>query len=151
MNELADSLDYIARDAEVKLLNFSDAEAGGKTRGWSKKEILGHLVDSASNNHQRFVRMQLADNLSLPRYTQDEWVAVQAYGNSPWEDLVRLWSSYNVHLAQVIRNVRVETLGNRCSVGGGEPVTLQYLMDDYLVHLKHHLGQIFGENFLGRK
>src|SRR6187431_1026620 len=69
---------------------------------WSPREVIGHLVDSASNNHQRFVRAQLQDDLMFPGYDQTEWVRLQRYAESPWSDLVALWAGFNRHIAQVM-------------------------------------------------
>jgi len=97
------------------------------------------LIDSASNNHQRFVRMQLADNLKLFKYAQEDWVKVQHYQSTDWASLIELWRVYNLHLARVIAQVRPETLGHTCTLSDSEPVTLQFLMEDYLTHMDHHL------------
>jgi hypothetical protein len=123
---------------------------------WSSKQIIGHLIDSAANNHARFVLAQLKDDLLFPGYQQDGWVRVQQYQNAPWPQLVELWRAYNLHLLHVMSCVPLEKLTNQCTqhslqniafetVSESEPVTLEYLMKDYVVHLKHHLGQIFGE------
>ncbi|MBI4565453.1 MAG: DinB family protein [Planctomycetes bacterium] len=109
---------------------------------WSKKEILGHLIDSASNNHQRFVRAQLAGELRFPAYDQDEWVATQGYHREPWALLVNLWKGYNLHLARVMKSADSRRLGNRCVIGDDDPVTLEFLMRDYVQHLKHHMKQM---------
>src|SRR5437764_8545226 len=69
---------------------------------WSPKEIIGHLIDSASNNHQRFVRAQFTDDLIFAGYEQDAWVSVQQYGRESWPLLVQLWKSFNLHLAHVM-------------------------------------------------
>jgi hypothetical protein len=123
---------------------------------WSSKQIIGHLIDSAANNHARFVLAQLKDDLLFPGYQQDGWVRVQQYQNAPWPQLVELWRAYNLHLLHVMLCVPQEKLTNQCTqhslqtiafetVSENEPVTLEYLMKDYVVHLKHHLSQIFGE------
>ncbi|CAN5353106.1 DinB family protein [soil metagenome] len=109
---------------------------------WSKKEILGHLIDSASNNHQRFVRAQIEDHLVSPGYEQDLWVKVQNYQDTDIEDIIDLWYKYNLHLSRVIINIREENLSKICNKGNYEPVTLHYLIEDYITHLKHHLQQI---------
>src|SRR5258707_7233138 len=70
---------------------------------WSKKEILGHLIDSAANNHQRFVRAQLILHLDFPEYEQDLWVAAQSYATEPWLDLVNLWVAYNRHILHLLK------------------------------------------------
>src|ERR1700687_679933 len=104
MKEIAKSLEAVIDQTAHKLFDISEPEsevrpAPGK---WSKKEIIGHLIDSASNNHQRFVRTQENSNLSLPGYTQDFWVNCQHYQGEPWKTLVALWTTYNTHLAHVI-------------------------------------------------
>jgi len=109
---------------------------------WCTKEVLGHLIDSASNNHQRFVRAQLASEYEGPGYTQNEWVRTQAYTSEPWANLVDLWTSYNRHLLHVIKAMDPAALGRPCRIGGGEPVTLKFVVTDYLAHLQNHLKQI---------
>ena len=108
---------------------------------WSKKEILGHLIDSAANNHQRFVRLQLERELSLPGYEQDGWVRVNRYQQMPWAEIIALWSAYNRHLARVIESMEGESLSHVWHSPNGD-VTLEFIAFDYVVHLKHHLAQI---------
>jgi hypothetical protein len=110
---------------------------------WSKKEILGHLLDSASNNHQRFVRAQLSSEIKLPGYEQDVWVKTQGYQTESWEDLVHLWKLYNLHLLHVVGSIPADRLNSVCFIGENEPATLEFLICDYVRHLKHHLEQIF--------
>jgi DinB family protein len=109
---------------------------------WSRKEILGHLVDSASNNHQRFVRSQLATETAFPPYDQESWISVQGYGERPWGEIVLLWRSYNLHLLHVMSRVPSGKLGHLCVVQEDEPTTLGDHMTDYVEHLVHHLDQI---------
>jgi hypothetical protein len=109
---------------------------------WSIQEVIGHLIDSAANNHQRFVRAQLVSELVFPKYEQNEWVNCQHYNEVPWLELLELWQRYNHHLAHVIRHVPPDRLTTRCLIGPYEPVTLQFLIEDYLVHLRHHLQKI---------
>jgi hypothetical protein len=111
---------------------------------WSRKQILGHLIDSASNNHQRFVRAQFNDNMMIT-YAQDNWVAVQDYNNVTANDLITLWVYYNKHLAHIISRIPKEKYSNGCNIGKAEPVTLEWIVKDYIRHLKHHLSQILGE------
>jgi hypothetical protein len=111
---------------------------------WSRKQVLGHLIDSASNNHQKFVRAHLTNDLSLPGYEQDLWVESQRYQARPWQDLIALWKVYNMHLLHVASVIPEDKLGNRCSIAGGEPVTLRFVIEDYVSHMKHHLNQILG-------
>lgn len=109
---------------------------------WSIQEVIGHLVDSAANNHQRFVRAQLVDELSFPKYDQNEWVSVERFNDSEWLELLEFWRLYNRHLAQVVRRVRPASLDVVCRIGSYEPMTLRALIDDYVVHLAHHLQKI---------
>ncbi len=109
---------------------------------WSIQEILGHLVDSAVNNHQRFVRAQLVERLTFPKYEQDEWIRLQGYNESPWQELLELWRLANRHLAHVIVRIPADQLGTLCEIEPYEPVTLEFLIEDYLVHLQHHLRQV---------
>ncbi len=109
---------------------------------WSKKEIIGHLIDSASNNHQRFVRAQLTDELAFPGYVQGKWVESQNYADESWQLLVELWSAYNLHLAHVIDRIPPEKLAMSCKIGENGPVTLEGIIADYVRHMEHHLKQI---------
>lgn len=143
--------------ARPRLLALSDeASAHPQAPGkWSPREIVGHLIDSASNNHQRFVRAQFQDDLIFPGYAQEEWVRVQGYRDAPWKELVTLWQSYNLQLARVMAAVPEEVrlrehrkhnfhqIGWR-TVSEGKTATLDYLMSDYVAHLKNHLRQILG-------
>ena len=109
---------------------------------WTIKEVIGHLIDSAANNHQRFVRAQFVQELVFPKYQQNEWVRCQSYNDADWEVLIDLWRRYNLHLTHVIRHIPADALTIRCVIGDYEPVTLQFLIEDYVVHMKHHLGKI---------
>ena len=109
---------------------------------WSRKQIVGHLIDSAANNHQRFVRAQQAPALEFPGYEQEHWVNCQQYENCGWADLTNLWQAYNRHLAHVIAQIPEARRNVPCKVGANAPVTLGFLAHDYLVHLKHHLAQV---------
>ena len=109
---------------------------------WSRKTILGHLIDSASNNHQRFVRAQLQREMTFPPYIQDLWVAAQGCDDRAWTDLVDLWHAYNRHLMHVAARIPEDALDNVCVVADNEPSTLRHHVTDYVVHLKHHLDQI---------
>ena len=109
---------------------------------WTIKEVVGHLLDSAANNHQRFVRAQFVSELVFPKYEQNEWVQSQNYNAAAWPQLVELWRLYNLHLAHVIRNIAPDRLAVRCKIGDYEPMLLQALTEDYVAHLKHHLAKI---------
>jgi hypothetical protein len=140
----ADGLRSALDEALPGLRALSEARAG-EERGpgkWSRKEILGHLIDSAANNHQRFVRAQSVERLVWPGYEQDAWVAVQAYRNRSWEELLALWEALNRHLVHVMAAVPAGRLATECVIGDHPPTTLEWWMTDYTRHLKHHLAQI---------
>ena len=111
---------------------------------WSIKEITGHLIDSAANNHQRFVRLQLVEQLAFPDYGQDNihWVRVQNYQDRTWEELIGLWRHFNIQLAFIIRSVDPSCLNNVWQLDAQNRITLYELMTDYLRHLENHLDQI---------
>ena len=144
MKELSEKLVRAVQSAELLLRQISDAESSAPVLkgGWSRKQVLGHLIDSASNNHQRFVRASLQGSLEFPGYDQDGCVRVQAVQSAPWPLLVTLWTNYNLYLAHVIAHLPASQLEARCRIGEDEPVTLRFLAEDYLKHLLHHLGQI---------
>jgi len=110
--------------------------------GWSRRQVMGHLIDSASNNHQRFVRASLADSLEFPAYDQNGWARVQCAEEADWFLLVALWANYNRYLTHVIAHLPLAKLEVPIRIGQSEPVTLRFLANDYLRHLVHHLGQI---------
>ena len=142
--------------AEPRLRSISDTAsirhpAPGK---WSSREILGHLIDSAHNNHGRFVRAQFRDDLVFPGYAQDAWVRVQGYRDAPWPALIDLFVAYNRHVARVIGRVPPEVASRPRAehnlhelawqrVPADAPATLAYFMSDYVGHLEHHLAQIW--------
>ena len=120
---------------------------------WSPAEVMGHLIDSASNNHQRFVRARDKNDLVFEGYAQDDWVARQQYQTAPWEELVNLWQLYNRQLARVMsatpRDVRERVHARHNlhrvawrTVPEDRPTTLDYFMHDYVDHLEHHLAQV---------
>jgi hypothetical protein len=111
--------------------------------GWCAREILGHLVDSACNNHRRFVIGQSASTTRFEGYEQDVWVAAQKYRDVPWRDLLALWTAYNRHLAHVMHVTPPEAASRGAiSPDSTGPVTVGFLMHDYVRHLRHHVAQI---------
>lgn len=105
---------------------------------WSISEVIGHLIDSACNNHQRFVRAQFCEELVFPKYEQAEWVEASGYQSFPWESLIELWFHYNLQIAHLIRNIPDSKLSTPCTITPYETCTLGFLATDYLVHLQHH-------------
>ena len=143
-------------DASVERMRLvAEDRAGAKPAPgkWSRKEILGHLIDSAVNNQIRFVRAQLYDDMIFTGYDQNAWVSAQRYQERSWSELVHTWRAYNHQVAAVMRAAAVAELErprprhNLHDIGfqllpPDTPATLGWLMRDYVVHLQHHLDQI---------
>jgi len=149
-------LQQIIQHIRPRLDSLSDEQATSRPAPgkWSPKEIIGHLIDSASNNHQRFVRAQFQEELVFPGYAQEAWVEMQGYQRADWSHLVALWAQFNVHLATVMEVTPTEILQKPRTthnlhqiawktVPENEPTTLEYFMRDYIGHLENHLKQIF--------
>lgn len=157
METWIDNFKNIVCDAASRLSTISE-EAAAKPIApgkWSPKEIMGHLIDSASNNHQRFVRAQFTDDLVFDGYDQEHWVTSQNYNLEPWDQLINLWKFYNLHLVHVMDQTPTETRDQIRTdhnldqiafrvVDVKSPTSLSYLMRDYIEHLKNHLDQISG-------
>jgi hypothetical protein len=154
-------LDYVAKlratvdQVAERLREIPDTVASARPAPgkWCVKEIVGHLIDSAANNHRRFVQARWQDELVFPGYAQDDWVTVQDYRSAPWPELVTLWQTYNHHLARVMAAVpadvrtRLHRRHNLDQVAwqtipADQPATLDYFMRDYVGHLEHHVAQI---------
>lgn len=144
MRELSATLWRLIDEAEPKLRTVTEAESNEPflSGGWSRKELIGHLIDSASNNHQRFVRAALQPVLEFPAYDQNANVRVQRFQEADWRLLVSLWVAYNRHLAHVIARLPADQLETPCRIGSGQAVTLRFLVNDYIDHLVHHLLQL---------
>lgn len=153
--ELADALMQVVDTAAARMLAIEDGVAAtprapGK---WSRKEIVGHLIDSAVNNQNRFVRAQLQPDLVFDGYAQEGWVRVQRYSERSWPELVQTWQVYNAQVAAVMRAApqmeidRPRSPHNLDRIGfkplpAGVAATLGFLMQDYVDHLEHHVRQI---------
>jgi hypothetical protein len=144
MRELSDQLQRLVEAAEPALRQIpeSDSMSPALPGGWSRKQVLGHLIDSASNNHQRFVRTMLQPSLHFPGYDQEGNIRVQAVQEADWVLLISLWAAYNRYLAHLIEHIPHSQLDMKCRIGAREPVTLGFLASEYLTHLRHHLRQI---------
>src|ERR1044072_7892394 len=153
--QFLDDFQETIQNASLRLLEITDEDAGKRTEeAWTSKQILGHLIDSAANNHQRFVRAQFTDDLAFPGYDGDQWVDAQKYDDEFWPDLIDLWRGYNLHLVRIVSIIPETVLTQQRSkhplhqiafktVPKNESTTLEYLIRDYLDHLKHHLDQIW--------
>jgi hypothetical protein len=131
-------------DAELpRLRALREEEVGLKTATeWSRKEELGHLIDSASNNHLRFVRAALEPEFHGSPYDQNGSVMLHGYQDLRWSDLLEFWQRYNILLTHVIARIPERKLQTRCRVGDSAEVTLRFLIEDYVAHMQHHLDHI---------
>ncbi|NSW94754.1 MAG: DinB family protein [Bacteroidales bacterium] len=131
---------------EIPLQNLSDDIITKRLNKQNRtiKQILGHLVDSASNNHQRMVRLQYNSDLAFPDYRQDNdrWIAIQNYQDSNWNNLIQLWKYFNLHIIHVIQNTDKDMLQNCWHDFEGTRVTLEQMIYGYLDHLNLHINEI---------
>jgi len=137
----------LASEPLLRQVRNADATFHPAPGKWNKKEILGHSIDSAANNHQRFVRAAAQGSLDFPGYEQEKMVAVQNPNLASWELLVELWSAYNRYLAYVLGQLPESCAEASCTIAGRRPVTLLWIARDYVEHMKHHLNQIVGNRF----
>lgn len=158
MSEWLDDFRQTIDSASEKLMKIDEAQSERPRAEdhWSSKQIVGHLIDSATNNHVRFVIGQLKDDLVFPGYDQNGWVRTNHYQQRAWSDLIQLWRSYNLHLHHLMTHADQAKLSTPCTlhtlqeiafktVPKADPVTLEYLMKDYVDHMKHHLAQILSD------
>lgn len=132
--------------AEARLAAIGESQAAEPFRpgGWQRKEVLGHLLDSAANNHQRFVRAALDGHYEGPSYAQESWVRLHGYSELPWKALLDSWRDRNATLARLVERIGEDRLQAPCKIGDDPVVPLQFVIEDYLRHLDHHVAQITG-------
>jgi len=150
MNSFQDLAAYLARTIAAELPHLRAIADGPGTAvpnrpsgvGWSQREELGHLIDSALNNHIRFVRGALQSSCEGSGYEQESWVDVHRYREIAWHDLVDMWHAHNRVLLPLIAAIPDAKLATPCRVGMGPQVTLGFLVDDYVLHMQHHLDNV---------
>ncbi len=118
------------------------ADTPWRPGGWTRKQILGHMLDSATNNRQRFVRAATEGCFDGPNYDQEPWVNAHGYGCQSWDTLLRWWKVEHEILAAVVDLIPEERFEASCVVGDDAPVTLRFLIEDYVMHQRHHLAQL---------
>ncbi len=135
-------LNFIIENLPIILTQISEENMSEKSssNNWSKKEIIGHLIDSATNNHQRFVRGQFENNPEI-RYDQNKWNEYNFYQQIESKQIILFWTIYNKQLIEIIERIPTENLKRQINVGGAL-LTLEFLIIDYVEHLEHHLKQV---------
>jgi hypothetical protein len=132
--------------ADRALASLAEAQTIEPLRqgGWSRKQILGHLLDSAAHNHVRFLTAANEGSVQVNEYDQPRCVALHAYGELPWSELVAHWRSHNEMITRVVERLPPAGYNAPCSFKDGSQFTLEELIRDYLLHLNHHIQQISG-------
>jgi hypothetical protein len=118
------------------------ADTPWRDGGWTRKQIVGHLLDSAANNRQRFVRAAIHGSFTGPDYAQAAWVVAHGYAGQSWSTLLSWWQTEHEILAAAVDNIPEERMESCCVVGQNAPVTLCFLVEDYFRHQRWHLAQL---------
>lgn len=155
MNDLARELNSVIESSEKKLRNITEQQSGIKPsqEKWSQKEILGHLIDSSVNNMIRFVKGPFKNDLVFCGYDQNKWVEAQNYQNAEWNFLIDLWKANNLQIVRIVGLIPNDVLKRSTTnhnydqiawkeLSKNESATLEYLIEDYIGHMKHHLNKI---------
>jgi len=141
ISEKLTRLKYLCQTIPPLLAQINEAGFSAQLPGkWSKKQILGHLIDSATNNHHRWIRAQF-ENISVISYDQNKWNEFSYYNEMPVQQLISFWTAYNLQIAELIKVIPSENLQKQCNTGS-QQVTLEWLFNDYIDHLEHHLKQL---------
>jgi hypothetical protein len=151
LNNSINRISFLLNDVSEKIKQIPESDLSFKKlpEKWSKKEILGHLCDSAINNLSRFVRAQFEDEpFKVVPYAQDDWVRVNHYNEMKIEEITDYWSAINKQIINIISNIPEAKLAVKCELGNAAfredetDKTLLWLIEDYVVHMEYHLKQI---------
>lgn len=126
----------------LQSISESNADIPWRPGGWTRREVLGHMIDSAANNHQRFVRASIDGSYAGPTYGQQEWVDAHGYKHQPWPVLLAWWQSYHQILVAVVDAIPEKRLSTVVLVDEDPPSTLRFRIEDYIDHQHHHLRQL---------
>jgi hypothetical protein len=151
MDSLAERLYLVIADEEALLRAVTEQSANtrlGGAEGWSRKQELGHLIDSAVNNRVRFINAALQGEYSGPSYDGVGWVELGGYSEMPWADLIDTWIRLNKGIVVTLKRIPVERLSAHCRIGDASPVTLQFVIEDYILHMRHHLDHILSREHM---
>jgi F0F1-type ATP synthase delta subunit len=145
--KIASQLEGIIQDIPEKVLSLTDIDDKPTPSKWSKKEILGHLCDSASVNHKRFVEILISkEPIVIGGYNQDLWVQVHNYHSKfSVGEILNLWTSLNTQIVNLLSTITDKQMELQCKTEEQKTVTLEWLVTDYIDHMNHHLKQIFTE------
>ena len=136
LNFLCSAIPPILKEIDEQTFSFKSS-----SDKWSKKEIIGHLIDSATNNHQRFVRGQFEDCPTI-FYDQNKWNEYSFYQQVNGQQIIDFWTTYNKQLLEIIKHISSKDLQRTCKTNTSNEYTLNFLINDYVEHLEHHLKQI---------
>lgn len=151
MKKVTEELASIVSEFVTKISSISEKEFSAKPlpNKWSKKEVLGHLIDSAQNNMRRFICGQYESTPPHIIYEQDFWVSANAYGQAKSEHVIQLWQLINNRLSDVLNAMPAANYTKECNTGrtSEQLHSLEWLAEDYVKHMKHHLNQIIPNSF----
>ena len=151
MKAIANELRKIVNEYSSKIIAIYDQEFSAKPlpNKWSKKEVLGHLIDSAQNNLRRFVCGQYESAPPKIVYDQDYWVKANNYQQTDGKEVTAMWKLINNQIATILEAMPVSAYPKECDTGKNSVSlhSLEWLADDYVKHLKHHLNQVIPNSF----
>ena len=150
MKQTIEDIKSVLDAMEPSLRAISDVEFSAKPRQdkWSKKEVIGHLIDSAQNNLRRFISARTEDRPKI-FYEQDFWVSANGYQTASKNDVIMLWRLLNERICAVLAAMPPSSYGTLCDTGKGESQykSLEWLAADYVRHMKHHMNQVIAGSY----
>jgi hypothetical protein len=150
MKKTVDELRSVLDEMEPRIRAISDAEFSAKPRPdkWSKKEVIGHLADSAQNNLRRFISARYEDRPKIV-YDQDLWVNASGYQSAGKDEVIALWRLLNDRICAILSGMPATDYTKLCNTSKGEPEykTLEWLASDYVKHMKHHMNQVISGSY----